>query len=281
VFADGRTRMGEAGGATLYGAATAALWRVPVGIASLRGPEYPQRVLDALAARDVDLSGVTTLPHNLRTWLLYECSRRRLVHHLDSPTHTQASPAPDGIPVAWRTARAFHLAPMPLPVQHELVARLTGGPGLVSLDPHNPIETASLDGWRPVLAATDVLWLGREELELGREDDPLPTLRSLAAGRLRFILWKRGPQGGWIFDVAADRLRSWEPRTAAVVDPTGAGDAFAVGFLCGRLRGEPSERALARAVVSASFAIEDWGAAALLRATPDAAEARLHEWFPA
>jgi len=281
VFADGRTRMGEAGGATLYGAATAALWRVPVGIASLRGPEYPQPVLDALAARGVDLSGVRPLSSNLRTWLLYEGTRRRLVHHLDSPTHTQASPAPDGIPAAWREARAFHVAPMPLPVQNDLARHLAGGPGLVSLDPHNPIENASLEEWRPVLAGTDVLWLGREELELGREDDPLPTLRSLACGRLRFILWKRGPQGGWLYDVRADRLRSWTPRTRAVVDPTGAGDAFAVGFVCGVLRGESTECALARAVVSASFAIEDWGAAALLRATPDSADARLREWFPA
>jgi sugar/nucleoside kinase (ribokinase family) len=281
VFADGRTRMGEAGGATLYGGATAALWGVPAGIASLRGPEYPQRVLDALAARGVDLDGVHTLSVNLRTWLLYEGSRRRLVHHLDSPTHAAASPVPDGIPAAWRAARAFHLAPMPLPVQRDLVADLTGGPGLVSLDPHNPIETASLEEWRPVLDRTDVLWLGREELELGREDDPLPTLRALAGGRLRLILWKRGAQGGWVYDVGADRLQSWTPRTAAVVDPTGAGDAFAVGFLCGILRGESPGRALARAVVSASFAIEDWGARALLRATPETAEARLRDWFPA
>jgi cytidine kinase len=281
VFADGRTRMGEAGGATLYGAATATLWDVPVGIASLRGPEYPEPVLEALAARGVDLSGVRPLPRNLRTWLLYEGPRRRLVHHLDSPTHAEASPAPEGIPAAWADARAFHLAPMPLPVQNHLALHLAGAPGLVSLDPHNPIESRSLEQWRPVLAGTDVLWLGREELELGREDDPLPTLRSLAGGRLRFILWKRGPQGGWLYDVGADRLRSWAPRASQVVDPTGAGDAFAVGFVCGLLRGEPPERALERAVVSASFAIEDWGAAALLRATPETAGARLREWFPA
>lgn len=281
VFADGRTRMGEAGGATLYAASAAALWRVPVGIASLRGPEYPPAALAALAARGVDLSGVVALPAGLRTWLLYEGRRRRVVHHLDSPTHTQASPVPNGIPEAWRHARAFHLAPMPLPVQRDLVAHLTGGPALVSLDPHVPIEPGTLDDWRPVLAGTDVLWLGADELDLGREDDPLPTLRALAGGRLRYIGWKRGARGGWLYDVGADRLHSWDPRTAAVVDPTGAGDAFAAGFLCGLLRGEAPARALAHAVVSASFAIGDWGAAALIRATPDDAEARLGEWFPA
>ena len=71
------------------------------------------------------------------------------------------------------------------------------------------------------------------------------------------------------------------PHRVCPVDTTGAGDAFAVGFLCGLLRGEPPARALARAVVSASFAIEDWGAAALLRATPEAANERLRDWFGA
>jgi sugar/nucleoside kinase (ribokinase family) len=281
VFADGRTRMGEAGGATLYGAGAAALWRVPTGIASLRGPEYPRATLDALAAKGIDLAGVTTLDAGLRTWLLYEGNRRRLIHHLDAPTHMQASPVPEALPSGWGDARAFHLAPMPLPAQHDLVARLAGGLGLVSLDPHVPVDRDTLDEWRPVLARIDVLWLGREELEMGDEDDPLPTLRALAGGRLRLVLWKRGPRGGWLYDVAADRLRAWEPRTAAVVDPTGAGDAFAAGFVCGLLRGDAHDRALERGVVSASFAIEDWGAAALLRATPADAEARLREWFGA
>ncbi len=281
VFADGRTRMGEAGGATLYGAGAAALWGVPTGLGSLCGPEYPRAALDALAAKGVALEGVARLPAGLRTWLLYEGSRRRLIHRLDAPTHTQASPTPDAVPSGWRDARAFHLAPMPLPAQHDLVARLGGGEALVSLDPHVPIETSTLAEWRPVLERVHLLWLGREELELGREDDPLPTLRALARGRMRFILWKRGALGGWLYDVRADLVRAWSPRTSAVVDPTGAGDAFAVGFVCGLLRGDAVERALARAVVSASFAIEGWGASALLRASPADAEARLGEWFPA
>ena len=52
----------------------------------------------------------------------------------------------------------------------------------------------------------------------------------------------------------------WAPRAAAVVDPTGAGDAFAA---------------------VTSFAIEDWGAAGLLRADRAAADSRLQAWCPA
>jgi sugar/nucleoside kinase (ribokinase family) len=84
-----------------------------------------------------------------------------------------------------------------------------------------------------------------------------------------------------LYDVREDRFTEWQPRASRVVDPTGAGDAFAGGFLAGRLRGETIERALARGVVAASFALEDWGATRMLQATADEAAARLSEWFGA
>jgi sugar/nucleoside kinase (ribokinase family) len=277
VFEDGRTRMAEAGGAVLHAAAAGVLW-VRVGVASVRGPDYPQDALDGLAARGVDLSAVEARPRGVRTWLLYEGERRRLIHRLDVPTHTEASPA--SVPARWRDARAFHLAPMPFDVQRTLVAQLADARGIVSVDPHDPLTPGSLEAWRPVIAGADVLWLGREELDLGREDDPLPTLRGLAGGRLRYVLWKRGARGGWLYDVAADALRPWAARAGTVADPTGAGDAFAAGFVAGLLYGDDAARALERALVSASFAMEGWGARALLAAKPADAERRLAEWFP-
>jgi hypothetical protein len=57
VFPDGRTRMAEPGGATLYGALGASLWGLTAGVASVRGDDYPAAALDALTARGVDLSG--------------------------------------------------------------------------------------------------------------------------------------------------------------------------------------------------------------------------------
>jgi len=71
----------------------------------------------------------------------------------------------------------------------------------------------------------------------------------------------------------------WQPRTATVVDPTGAGDAFATGTLAGLLRGEPAQKALRRGLVGASFVLESFGPHALLGATRETAEARLRDWF--
>jgi hypothetical protein len=65
VFEDGRTRMAEAGGAVLHAAAAGALW-VRVGVASVRGPDYPRGALDALAARSGTLLALSREIEKLR-----------------------------------------------------------------------------------------------------------------------------------------------------------------------------------------------------------------------
>ena len=93
VFPDGSTSMGQPGGAIMYGALAAALWGTRVGCVSLVGTDYPVAMLDALAERGVDLTGVHRLAGpGVRTWLLYEGHLRRLIHRLGCPTHEQVSP---------------------------------------------------------------------------------------------------------------------------------------------------------------------------------------------
>jgi sugar/nucleoside kinase (ribokinase family) len=282
VFADGRTRMAEPGGATLYASLGAALWGVRVGIASVRGEDYPASALTALAARGIDLSGVRPLGRpGLRTWLLYEGRRRQVILRLDGPGHAEVSPAPEYLPGEWRQARAFHLAPMPLAVQRRLVEAFVPLEGaLISVDPYLPLRAETLEAWREVLARVDALFLSEDDLELpGASGDARDALRQLAGGRLRLVAFKRGRRGGMLYDVREERFAEWSPRAEAVVDPTGAGDAFAGGFLAGWLQGLPAELALRRGVVAASFALEEWGSAALFAATPEAARQRLSSWF--
>ena len=281
VFADGRTSMGLAGGAALYTALAARLWGVSVGVSSVVGSDYPSAVLDQLTARGVDLAGVRTLGRpGLRTWLLYEECHRRVVHRLGCPAHEEVSPGPDDLPPGWRAARAFHLAPTPLALQRALVASLAageGGGGLLSLDPHQPLSAETLSAWRPILAQLDLLFLGADEFQLGSGERAKPALQSLAAGRLKWIALKRGAEGGLLFDAQRGREIAWPGCTQRAVEPTGAGDAFAGGFIAGLIAGAPPERALEQGVVSAGFAIEAVGAAGLIAATPGEAARRLDE----
>jgi sugar/nucleoside kinase (ribokinase family) len=279
VFPDGRTRMGQAGGATLYASLGAALWGLRTGLVSFRGHDYPASALEALQARGVDLAGVHVIEGpGLRTWLLYEGRRRRVVHHLDGPTHEQVSPLLEHIPTPWRAARAFHLAPMPFETQASLVAALRAATrGLISLDPHLAVNAATLPRWRAVLPSVNVLFISEDELD--SQDDGRAIAAQIAGGHLSLVLLKRGSRGGLACDLAQARVHEWPAMAVRVVDPTGAGDAFASGVLAGLLRGDALPHALLRGVVSASFAVEEWGCAGLLNATPAQAESRLREWF--
>ncbi len=298
VFPDGRTRMGQAGGAILYGSLAAALWDAKPGCVSLRGEDYPEEALAQLRARGVALDGVVALGKpGVRTWLLYEGRVRRVIHRLGCPTHEEVSPEPAQVPAAWLAAPAFHLAPMPLEVQGRIVQHLRAPSGagdmpvpppprmgeagaFVSVDPHEPITEASLPRWREVLAHADAFFPSEDELRLdGAQDDPRAALRRLACGRLRFVGWKRGLKGGILYDAHADQFHDWTARTASVIDPTGAGDAFAAGFITAHLEGCAISQCLQRGVVTASFAIEAWGPAALLAATRGLLEARAHAWY--
>ena len=282
VLADGTTRMGQPGGALLYGALGATVWESRPGLVSVLGDDYPAQVLEKLQQRGVDLTGVHPLGRSgVRTWLLYEGDVRHLIHRLGCPTHEEVSPWPALIPSEWGAARAFHLAPMPFDVQRGLLTALCGHrPAFVSIDPHLPVTEETLHQWREALAHADAFFPGEDELQLeGAHVNPHQALPRLANGRLRFVVFKRGPKGGILYDAHDERFYSWDARTAAVVDQTGAGDAFGVGLILAHLEGLPIEACLQRAVVTASFAVAGWGPEALLAATRADAEARLGHWY--
>ena len=283
VLADGTTRMGQPGGALLYGALAATLWESRPGLVSFVGDDYPAGILEKLQQRGVDLTGVRSLGRpGVRTWLLYEGQVRRLIHRVGCPTHEEVSPGPALIPSEWRAARAFHLSPMPFDSQRALLTAVRGEPSFISVDPHRPVTEDTLQEWREVLAHADAFLVGEDELLLeGAHTNPHRSLPRLVNGRLRFVVFKRGANGGILYDARDGQFHSWDARASAVVDQTGAGDAFGVGLILAHLEGLPIETCLQRAVVTASFAVAGWGPDGLLAATRAEAEARLRFWYGA
>ena len=283
VLRDGSTLMGEPGGAVLHAALAAALWGAKVGICSVAGTDYPAEALEQLAGKGIDLAGVRRLDRTGgRAWLLYEPAVRRTVHHLDCPSHADVSPTLADLPASWSAARAFHLAPMPLERQLELahgLAPQSPGTRLVSLDPFELVRDGTLTAWREVLTHIDLFFVSEDEWRLAGDADAI--IPALAGPRLAQIAFKRGARGGRLVDLHEGRSQTWSSRARKVVDATGAGDAFAGGFLAGLVTHGDVNRAIEQGIVSASFAIEDWGGRGLMGATPAAAAARHADWFAA
>lgn len=284
VSAEGHTRMGEPGGAMLYAPLGAALWGARVAIVSRAGNDYPLAMLATLAERGVDLEGVRRLAGpGVRTWLLDEGDTRRVIHRLGRPSHVAVSPAPADLPAHYFAARAFHLAPMPLECQHALLSSVRQETGaLISIDTHVPLAEDTFAAWSRTLLHADLVFASRDEMLLAESAGAEPAALARVAGAgPRFALLKRGAQGGVLYERDSARFTSWKAVAATVVDPTGAGDAFAGGFLTGLLEHGRVDEALERGAISASFAIEGWGAAGLLSATRERAEERRERWFGA
>lgn len=266
VRADGSTRMAQPGGAVLYVALAARLNGLRVGIVSVVGNDYPPQIIEQLTGRGIDLALRRRRGPSLRAWLLDEGRQRQLVHRLAGPSHAEMTPEIADLPAAWKKARAFHLAPMPRTYQSFLSEALEHLPGEISLDPYDLLEDGEIDTWKGLLATVDTFFLSEDEACL--TGDRNGALRSLiGTGKLRRILFKQGDRGG--VSLSSKGSVPWSAVVTSAVDTTGAGDAFAAGFLAGRLRGASPDSAMRRGAVTAALAIADEGPEGLFRATPE------------
>ncbi|MBV9322834.1 MAG: sugar kinase [Chloroflexi bacterium] len=111
----------------------------------------------------------------------------------------------------------------------------------VVVDPNLRLKLWSADEARPVLrdliGHADLVLPGMDEAELlTGESDPLRAANALLELGPRLAIVKLGARGALAVD-AAGEIEAAALSLPRVVDPVGAGDAFAAGFLAGQLRG--------------------------------------------
>lgn len=122
-----------------------------------------------------------------------------------------------------------------------LVRRRTGRPGLVSFDVNHrralwPDDHSAADALLPLARQADIVFVGDDEAErlFGTSDSRELAERMLVKPGQQLVL-KRGARGASLLTPADE---TWQEALAVeVVDLTGAGDAFAAGFLAGLLFG--------------------------------------------
>ncbi|WP_158866378.1 sugar kinase [Leifsonia sp. AG29] len=115
----------------------------------------------------------------------------------------------------------------------------------------------------PVLRAlaeqADILFIGDDEVDVlfeGRLSGPEAAGYFVDRG-VREVVLKQGGAGALAF--SDGRVVQQEAFIVDVVDPVGAGDAFAGGYLAERLRGEPIGLALRTGAVCGAFAVRSAG----------------------
>lgn len=172
---------------------------------------------------------------------------------------------PARLPPAWREADVLHLAPVlgELDVaafRAAVRARWVGlgvqglvrvvAPGGAVTQPPLALDPAALRG-------VDVAFLGDDDL-VGQGD-----LVARLAAAVPLVVLTHGARGCEVLEGGRSRWVGIFP--AREVDPTGAGDAFAAGFLLALARGAPPVEAARLGAAAGSIAVEGLGIESLAR----------------
>lgn len=246
------------GGSANYFAAAASLFG-GVKVVGVVGEDYPMERLDFLRSRGVDFSGVSSAPGESFFWsgrYSYDLNSRDT---LETRLGVFADFRPV-IPRDFRDSRFVFLGNIDPVLQLEVLDQVDA-PGLVACDTMNFWIEGKRDELVELLKRVDVAFMNDAEVrQLSGEHNLLQAARWIQELGVRYVVVKKGEHGAilyareWMFFAPGYPLEE-------VFDPTGAGDAFAGGFL-GCLAGESSldRQAFRRAMIygsaAGSYAVE-------------------------
>ncbi|MEZ0290599.1 MAG: carbohydrate kinase family protein [Sulfolobales archaeon] len=129
----------------------------------------------------------------------------------------------------------------------------------VSWDPGRVLSKKGVDSLRRILEQVDIVMLNSlEAYYMTGEKDFKKAAEIIRSVGPRIVLVKLGGEGVY---VSSRDLQEHIPalRVERVVDTTGAGDAFAAGFICGVLRGYSLRKAIIYANATAALKISRLG----------------------
>ena len=227
-------------------------------IGSVGGDEEGDFLLAGLAP--VDTSQVVRGGRTPRCAVIVDRSGERTICVLSSP---EEALLPDPI-AAWGRlagARFVHLTSLThkeeLKAQIKLVESVPNDVR-VSFDPGELYCWLGVEALAPILRRTHVLFLGEREVTLLTGKSLSPACKKLLSLGPAVLVCKKGAKGIDVLTADGQRI-SVAARKVAVVDPTGAGDVFAAGFLAGLLLGLEPERCAVLGAEAAAESITGYG----------------------
>jgi cytidine kinase len=249
------------GGSVSY-ACAAASYFARTGMVGVVGADFPAAYLAQYEAFGIDLAGLAREPGQTFRWAgVYDddmINRRTLSTELN----VFAAFKPE-LPAAYRRAPFLLLGNIAPALQLHVLAQIEA-PRFVVADTMDLWINIASDELKAVIGRVDMVMLNDGEARLLTGEH---NLRQCAAHILqmgpRYVVIKKGEHGAMLFSPAGIFLASAYP-VDAVVDPTGAGDAFAGGFLgclagVGEVTDGAVRRALLHGAVIASVAVEGFG----------------------
>ena len=216
------------GGSALFFGAAASNFH-PVQMVGVVGSDYPLDSLDVLRERGVDLEGVVEAEGESFRWsgvYSFDLNSRET---LDTRLGVFAEFKPR-IPESFRRPRIVFLGNIDPELQLNVLDQVEST-DLVACDTMNLWIDQSREALLKVLERTDVLLVNDSEVrQLAEEPNLLKAAQWVRDRGPRTVVVKKGEHGAMMVDEDSVFFLPGYP-LEEVFDPTGAGDAFAGGFL--------------------------------------------------
>lgn len=240
---------------------TAASYLAPVKLVAVVGDDFPGEHIEFLRKRGIDLGGLEKKSGKTFRW------KGRYSNDLGQRTtlDTQLNVFADFKPVLpdnWREAEFLFLGNIHPSLQLDVLTQVKK-PRLVAMDTMNFWIEGEPQALARVLERVDLLVINDEEARLLSREHNLPkAARAIRAMGPKTVIVKRGESGALLFHEHGVFAAPAFP-LERVVDPTGAGDSFAGGFVgwLARTRDlspQSVRRAMFYGSVMASFCVEDY-----------------------
>jgi len=278
----GEARMIEAGSCT-YIAMAATHFAKPVQLVSIIGDDYNQDFLEDLKRRGSDLEGVEVVEGGKSFFWAGRYHDNMMGRDtLDTQLNVLADFDPK-LPASYQHTDYIMLGNLSPQVQATVIDQLASKPKLIALDTMNFWMDIAMEPLKEVLKRIDVLIINDEEArQLSGELSLLQAAAKIVEMGPRILIIKKGEHGALLFD--GDKLFSAPALLLpTVVDPTGAGDTFAGGFM-GYLAAtdDTSFANLKRAIIygsaMASFVVEDFGTRRMQGLDKEQIDARIQQF---
>jgi sugar/nucleoside kinase (ribokinase family) len=168
-------------------------------------------------------------------------------------------------------------------VQMRVIEQLNERPKLVVMDTMNFWMDIAWDDLMQVIAKVDVLTINDEEArQMAKEHSLVKAAKKILELGPKYLIIKKGEHGALLFDKNNVFFAPALP-LEEVVDPTGAGDTFAGGFIgylaqTQNISFENMKRAIIVGSAMASFTCEKFGPDRLLEITKEEIHERIEQF---
>ena len=275
----GRRESALGGSATYF--SIAASYFTPVSVVAVVGEDFAPRDLDLLEAKGVDTSGLERASGKTFRWVGEYSEDLNSRETLDTQLNVFADFSPT-LASGHRSAPYLFLANIHPALQLDVLRQMEPRPRFAALDTMDFWIDGSRDDLSRIVSEVDVLFMDFGEIRsFARESNVLLAARRIQNMGPRAVAAKRGEHGALLFDGSSAFAAPAFPLESPV-DPTGAGDSFAGGFMgCLAASGDTGPDALKRAAmvgaVMGSFAVESFSADRLSALTRDEIACRFRQ----